>query len=162
MSEYSFKRLKGKCHHCRNSLVGSLLLLVATMVTASSLFRPLYGLSPGLLYCTTLLHFGDCCWLILVSWAFFSGLDQAAAMDQVNSKAGIATLFRAKIAWRHARARYHHDPLRIMWWLFIYLLVVVFYSQTPVNIFHFFFLQLINDRHPMQLMHGERGFEMNE
>src|SRR5699024_11590608 len=36
---------------------------------------PLYRLPLGLLYCTTLLHFGDFCWLILVSWAFFFGLN---------------------------------------------------------------------------------------
>src|SRR5690625_4603520 len=45
------------------------------MVTSSSPSSPLYRLPLGLLYCTTLLRFGDCCWLILVSWAFFFGLD---------------------------------------------------------------------------------------
>src|SRR5699024_12879915 len=45
------------------------------MVTSSSPSSPLYRLPLGLLYCTTLLHFGDCCGLILVSWAFFFGLD---------------------------------------------------------------------------------------
>src|SRR5699024_11985511 len=57
------------------SLVVALLVVVSAMVSSSSPSRPRYRLLLGLLYCTTLLHFGDCCGLILVSWAFFFGLD---------------------------------------------------------------------------------------
>src|SRR5699024_9870457 len=108
------------------------------MMTSSSPSRPLYRLPLGLLYCTTQLHFGDCYWLILVSWVFFFGLDPSCSdgpgqllsrtRHLVWSKDRLAPCLKSK-----KPPRPFMDNV-----VFIYLLVVVFYSQTPVNIFHFF------------------------
>src|SRR5699024_6921210 len=90
---------------------------------------------------STLLHFGDCCWLILVSWAFFSGLNPSCrdgpgqllsrTRHLVWSKDRLAPCLKSK------------KPLRPLTdnVLFTYLFTSCsfLYSQTQVDIFHFFF-----------------------
>src|SRR5690625_4205246 len=115
------------------------------MVTSSSPSRPLYRLPLGLLHCTTLLRFGDCFWLILVSWAFFFDLDPSCrdgpsqllsrTRHLVWSKDRLAPCLKSK----KPPPRPFTDNV-----LFIYLLVVVFLFSNTSEHFSLFFLQLIN------------------